>query len=72
MGKYLATTTVTFPFKQSLSDLDRTFTASTGTNHSLLLLSKHYLFEVNSRNTRTRYEIFSKLTIKIPERHKEH
>ena len=29
----------------------------------------NYLFEVNNRNTRTRCEICSKLTIKTPERH---
>ena len=28
----------------------------------------NYMFKVNNRNTRTRYEICSKLTIKIPER----
>ena len=28
-----------------------------------------YLFKVNNRNTRTRCEICSKLTIKTPERH---
>ena len=28
-----------------------------------------YLLEVNKRNTRARYEICSKLTIKIPEQH---
>ena len=28
-----------------------------------------YMFKVNKRNTRTRCEICSKLTIKIPERH---
>ena len=28
----------------------------------------NYKFKVNNRNTRTRYEICSKLTIKIPER----
>ena len=28
----------------------------------------NYMFKVNSRNTRTRCEICSKLTIKIPER----
>ena len=28
----------------------------------------NYMFKVNNRNTRTRSEIFSKLTIKIPER----
>ena len=28
-----------------------------------------YMFKVNNRNTRTRYEICSKLTIKTPERH---
>ena len=28
-----------------------------------------YLLKVNKRNTRTRYEICSKLAIKIPERH---
>ena len=27
-----------------------------------------YMFKVNNRNTRTRYEICSKLTIKTPER----
>ena len=27
-----------------------------------------YLLKVNNTNTRTRYEIYSKLTIKIPER----
>ena len=30
----------------------------------------NYMFKVNNRNTRTRYEICSKLTIKIPERHR--
>ena len=29
----------------------------------------NYMFKVNNRNTRTRCEICSKLTIKIPERH---
>ena len=28
-----------------------------------------YLFKVNNRNTRKKYEIFPKLTIKRPERH---
>ena len=28
----------------------------------------NYMFKVNNRNTRTRCEIYSKLTIKIPER----
>ena len=28
----------------------------------------NYMFKVNSRNTRPRYEICSKLTIKTPER----
>ena len=28
----------------------------------------NYMFKVNNRNTRTRYEICSKLTIKTPER----
>ena len=28
-----------------------------------------YMFKGNNRNTRTRGEIFSKLTMKIPERH---
>ena len=28
----------------------------------------NYMFEVNNRNTRTRYEIYSKFTIKEPER----
>ena len=28
----------------------------------------NYMFKVNNRNTRTRYEICPKLTIKIPER----
>ena len=27
----------------------------------------NYMFKVNNRNTRTRYEICSKLTIKTPE-----
>ena len=31
-----------------------------------------YLLKVNNRNTRTRCEIFSKLTKKIPERHHWH
>ena len=30
--------------------------------------SQHYLFKVNYRNTRKRYEICSKLTIKTPKR----
>ena len=30
--------------------------------------TRHYLLKVNKRNTRTRCEIWSKLTIKIPER----
>ena len=29
----------------------------------------NYMFNINNRNTRTRCEICSKLTIKIPERH---
>ena len=28
----------------------------------------NYMFKVNNRNTRTRCEMYSKLTIKIPER----
>ena len=28
----------------------------------------NYIFKVNNRNTTTRYEIYSKLTIKTPER----
>ena len=31
-----------------------------------------YLLKVNSKNTRTGYEICSKLTIKVPERHPWH
>ena len=30
----------------------------------------NYMFKVNTRNTRTRCEIWSKLTIKLPERRK--
>ena len=34
----------------------------------LLLLVANYMFKVNNKNTtRTRYEICSKLTVKIPE-----
>ena len=32
----------------------------------------NYLFKVNNRNTKTRYEICSKLTIKTPERSQVH
>ena len=32
----------------------------------------NYMFKVNNRNTRTRSDIFSKLTIKTPERHQFH
>ena len=31
-----------------------------------------YMFKVNNRNTRTRYEICSKITIKTPERRQRH
>ena len=41
-------------------------------NHSQPILSSipagNYMFKVNNRNTRTRFEICSKLTIKTPER----
>ena len=36
--------------------------------HSFNIPVGNYLFKVNNRNTRTSYEIFSKLTIKTPER----
>ena len=35
------------------------------------ILADYYMFKVNNRNSRTRYEICSKLTIKTPERHQE-
>ena len=38
----------------------------------ILLPARSYLLQVNKRNTRTRYEICSKLTIKIPERRRWH
>ena len=33
-----------------------------------ILMPGNYMFKVNNRNTRTRYEIFSRLTIKAPGR----
>ena len=43
------------------------FSTSTNTRTNILPVSI-YLHKVNNRNTRTRCEIYSKLTIKIPER----
>ena len=37
-------------------------------HHNLSNSAGNYMFKVNSRNTRTRCEICSKLTIKTPER----
>ena len=37
-------------------------------NSNMFQVSNDYMFEVNNRNTRTRNEIGSKLTINIPER----
>ena len=34
--------------------------------------ASNYMFKVNNRNTRTRCEICSKLTIKTPERRQRH
>ena len=36
-------------------------------NSNMFQVSNDYMFEVNNRNTRTRNEIGSKLTINIPE-----
>ena len=35
-------------------------------------LASNYMFKINDRNTRTRCEICSKLTVKIPERRQWH
>ena len=48
----------------------RLFSESTNTNQSHP--AGIYLLKVNNRNTRTRCEICSNLTIKIPERHDSH
>ena len=42
---------------------------SEGTTLILFAPADNYLPKVNNRNTRARCEIFSKLTIKTPERH---
>ena len=44
------------------------FTQNLVSNGMSLLPAGNYMFKVNNRNTRTRCEICSKLTIKIPER----
>ena len=36
---------------------------------SCLIPAGNYIFKVSNRNTRTRCDIYSKLTIKTPERH---
>ena len=42
--------------------------ALNGLNNEKKIKANIYLFKVSNRNTRKRYEIFSKLTIKTPER----
>ena len=39
---------------------------------SSLYFTGNYVFKVNNRNTRTRYELYSKLTIKTPKRRQWH
>ena len=51
----------------------RLLTRASGFSHYAdILPAGNYMFKVNNRNTRRRSEIFSKLTIKTPERRHRH
>ena len=52
----------------SLTPIDANISPSSTRNINSTMPASNYMFKVNNRNTRTRCEICSKLTIKTPER----